>query len=188
MSIKLVVSGDPGSFSEEAGRLYATRRGWDDVDLVFATDMAGVLSYVNNNDVEYGIFPVVNSRGGLVHMAFDAMGEYSFKMVDEIWFEVYQCIMVLPGTKKEDITHIVSHPQAIAQCERYIKKEFPDATVIEWEDTAKAAKDLHDGVISKTSAVIAPTRAQQIYELEMLERGIQDTHPNLTTFIIVTKK
>ncbi len=185
---KLAVSGDPGSFSEEAGRLYATRRGWDDVELVFATDMAGVLSRVDNGEVEYGIFPVVNSRGGLVHMAFDAMGEYTFKMIDEVWFEVYQCIMTLSGVKKENITQIVSHPQAIAQCERYIKKEFPNAKLVEWEDTAKAAKDLHDGTLEKTSAVIAPTRSQQIYDLEMLERGIQDNHPNLTTFIIVTKK
>ncbi len=184
----LAVSGDPGSFSEEAGRLYATRRGWDDLDIIFATDMKGVLSAVNNDDSAYGIFPVVNSRGGLVHMAFDAMGTYTFDMIDEIWFEVYQCIMTLPKIKKENITQIVSHPQAIAQCERYIKKEFPHAKLVEWEDTAKAAKDLHEGVLDNTSAVIAPTRSQQIYQLEMLERGIQDNHPNLTTFIIVTKK
>jgi len=186
---RLAVSGDPGSFSEEAGRLYATRQGWEDTDveIVFATDMDGVLARVNNADVTHGIFPVVNSRGGLVHMAFEAMGRYTFTMIDEIWFEVYQCIMVLPGVEKKDITTIVSHPQALIQCERYIKKHFPDAVLREWEDTAKAAKDLHDGVLDASCAVIAPTRSQQIYGLEMLDRGIQDNHPNLTTFIIVEK-
>jgi len=187
MNIQLAVSGDPGSFSEEAGRLYATRRGWNDVDIVFSTDMGGVLKAVNEDSIQYGIFPVVNSRGGLVHMAFEAMGAYNFTMIDELWFEVYQCLMVLPGTKKEDITAIVSHPQALAQCDRYLKKHFPEAELREWGDTAKAAKDLHDGVLESTCAVIAPTRSQQIYELEMLDRGIQDAHPNLTTFIVVEK-
>jgi len=187
MKTMLAVSGDPGSFSEEAGRLYATRRGWDDVDIVFSTDMAGVLKAVHDEEVTYGIFPVVNSRGGLVHMAFDAMGTYNFTMIDELWFEVYQCLMVLSGTRREDITAIVSHLQALAQCDRYLKKNFPDAELREWGDTAKAAKDLHDGVLESTCAVIAPTRSQQIYELEMLERGIQDAHPNLTTFIVVQK-
>ena len=188
MSIKIAVSGDIGSFSEEAGLLYAQRQGWDNPEMIFSIDMDGVLKTVTEGKADYGVFPVVNNRGGLVQTAFEAMGKYLFKMVDELWFEVYQCLMVMPGVKKEDINQITTHPQAIAQCERYIKREFPNAKLIDWEDTAKAAKDLSEGKLSRDTAVIAPARSGQIYNLELLDRGIQDNHPNLTTFIIVERR
>ncbi len=184
--MKLAVSGVAGSFSEEAGLLYAQRM---DVtaDMVFAIDMEGVLQAVDDGRAEMGIFPVVNSRGGLVKSAFEAMGKYTFQVHDELWFEVYQCVMGLPGSKIEGINRVVSHPQAIKQCERYIKKTFPDVKLVEWEDTAKAAKDLAGGKFDAQTAVIAPVRSAHLYKLELLEKGIQDNHPNLTTFIVVSK-
>lgn len=187
MSKIIGVSGDKGSFSEEAGIIYAGREGLEP-NISFSIDMEGVLRDLNNGKIDLGIFPVVNSRGGLVRPAFDAMGNYLFKVIDEVWMEVHQCIMMLPGTKKEDITKITTHSQAIAQCERYLKREFPQAELVEWTDTAKAAKDLSEGKISADSAVIAPSRSAQIYNLEIIDKGIQDNHPNLTTFIVVSAK
>lgn len=183
----IAVSGDRGSFSEEAGIIYAGREGVEP-NIRFSIDMEGVLKDLENDEASIGVFPVVNSRGGLVRSAFDAMGNYTFNVIDELWMEVHQCIMVLIGTKKEDIKKIVTHPQAIAQCERYLKREFPEAELIEWGDTAKAAKDLSEGKIEADAAVIAPSRSAQIYNLEIIGKGIQDNHPNLTTFIVVEKK
>ena len=181
---RIALSGDPGSFSEEAAIIYSNRIG-EELDLVYATDMEGVLQNMDESKALLGIFPVVNSRGGLVHPAFAAMGRHSFEMIDEIWMEVHQCLLVLPGKKKKDITHITTHSQAIDQCDRYIKQTFPKAILTEWDDTAKAAKDLAKGNFSDTTAVIAPMRSANLYGLEVLEKGIQDQHPNLTTFIVV---
>lgn len=185
-TIRFAVSGDEGSFSEEAGFAYAAREGFE-VDLLYAIDMEGVLQQLDHGTAELGIFPVVNSRGGLVQTAFDAMGRHLFQMVDELWLEVQQCLLVRPGVRKEGIKQIATHPQAISQCERYVKREFPDVRLCEWEDTAKAARDLAGGMLSQDTAVIAPCRAGALYGLEILERSIQDMHPNLTTFIIVKK-
>ena len=184
--ITLAVSGDEGSFSEEAGLLYCSREGVEGI-LTYAIDMEGVLLRVESGEVERGIFPVVNSRGGLVQTALEAMGRHPFALQDELWLEVQQCLLTLSGTERGQITQIVSHPQAISQCERYLRREFPAVQLIEWEDTAKAARDLANGVLQKTTAVIAPARAAVLYGLEILERGIQDSRPNLTTFIIVSK-
>jgi|SRR3989338_4957541 len=181
------VSGDRGSFSEEAGLIYASRIGVAP-EIHFSIDMEGVLRDLSGGKIDLGIFPVVNSRGGLVRPAFEAMGNYLFRVRDEVWMEVHQCLLVLPGVKKTAIKKITTHSQAIAQCERYIKREFPEAKLIEWEDTAKAAKDLAEGKISPDAAVIAPSRCAQIYNLEILDSGIQDNHPNLTTFIAVERK
>lgn len=184
--IRIAVSGDAGSFSEEAGLLYAQRNGIN-AQIIFKTDMEGVLAALDKKQADVGIFPVVNSRGGLVQTAFEAMGKHLFKYTDELWLEVYQCLMVKPGVTKKQIKKIASHPQALSQCERYLRKEFPNAQLIEWEDTAKAAHDLAKGIIKKDTAVIAPARSAQIYNLKLLAKGIQDNHPNLTTFIVVTK-
>ncbi|MBI2990300.1 MAG: chorismate mutase [Candidatus Magasanikbacteria bacterium] len=182
----IAVSGLAGSFSEEAGLLYAQREGFE-AEFVFSIDMEGVLADLDAGRAEFGVFPVVNSRGGLVQTAFEAMGRHLFKMVDEIWMEVHQCLMVLSDTKLENIKRIATHPQAISQCERYIRREFPDAALVEWEDTAKAAEDLAKGKFDKNTAVIAPARSAHLYGLKLLAKGIQDNHPNLTTFIVVTK-
>ena len=149
--------------------------------------MENVLSALNSGSIDLGIFPVVNSRGGLVHPAFDAMGKYQFKMIDEIWLDVKQSLLSKKNITKAEIRAVASHSQALTQCERYLEKEFPKIKLIEWEDTAKAARDLAEGKLKKNVAVIAPARCAEMYGLQVLDRNIQDTHPNLTTFIVVKK-
>ena len=184
--IKIGVSGDAGSFSEEAGHLYIDREGLE-AELVYAIDMERVLTLLENNEIDIGIFPVVNSQGGLVREAFTAMGRHNFTLMDELWLEVQQCLLVLSGQKREEIKNIATHPQAVSQCQRYLKREFPEAKIIDWPDTAKAALDLKAGLLPDRTAVIAPARAAGLYGLEILERNIQDMRPNLTTFIIARK-
>lgn len=184
--IKLGVSGDPGSFSEEAGRLYAKSHQLD-ATLDYLIDMEGVLHALNNGRINRGIFPVVNLYGGLVRMAFDAMGKYSFRVLDELWLHVHHCLLVKPNTKKDQILKVISHSQALAQCKKYLATNFNNCELVEFQDTAKAAKELSSGNISVTSAVIAPEQAAKIYGLEVLDNDIQDANPNLTGFIIVEK-
>lgn len=186
MKIKIGVSGDVGSFSEEAALIYSQREGFQP-DIHYAIDMEGVLLGLDKGKFDLGIFPVVNSRGGLVRQAFDAMGKHLFEVTDELWMEVHQCLMKISNMDNKNIKNITSHPQAIFQCERYLKKEWGDKKLIDYEDTAKAARDLSLGIIKSDTAVIAPARCAQIYNLEVIAKGIQDNHPNLTTFIIVKK-
>lgn len=184
--IKLGVSGDEGSFSEEAGLLYSKNLKIKST-LDYLIDMEGVLAAVENGTVDIGIFPVVNLRGGLVRMAYDAMGNHKFRVIDELWLNVRQCLLVKSGIAINQIEHIVSHSQAIAQCRKYIQKNLDAAELIEWQDTAKAAKELSQGKLHPTNAVIAPERAAHIYGLDVIAKNIQDDNPNLTAFIIVKK-
>lgn len=186
-TLTIGVSGDVGSFSEEAALLYCEQKALRP-KLEFLIDMEGVLAAVSAGTVGMGIFPVVNIRGGLVKMAFEAMGRYPFTLVDDLWLEVQQCLMARPGTKVSEITQITSHPQALAQCASYLKSEFPKATQTVWEDTAKAAKDLAAGKLPASCAVLAPARSAEVYGLELLARNVQDMKPNLTAFIIVKQK
>lgn len=185
-AIRIAVSGDEGSFSEEAGLQYVDRVGLT-ATLVYSIDMEGVLAAVEDGAVDMGVFPVANLRGGLVRPAFVAMGRHPFMVVDDLWVEVNQCLIVKPGTTAEMIRKVASHPQALAQCQDYLSQKFPSVERVEWDDTAKAVRDLASGVLSADCAAIAPARAAQCYGMQILEASIQDMKPNLTAFIVVKK-
>lgn len=185
--MKLGVSGEAGSFSEQAGLRYAEKAGIKP-SLIYLTDMEQVLAAIEAGSIDIGLFPVINFRGGLVHMAFDAMGKHLFHMIDEIWLDVHQCLLVKPGKNIQDIKKVASHSQAIAQCQQYLQTYLKTAEIIPWEDTAKAAKDLSTGMLSENTAVIAPIRSAALYHLSVLDENIQDNKPNLTVFIVVEKR
>ena len=184
---KLGISGEVGSFSEEAGLLYSKLAGIQ-TSLDFLVDMEGVLSAVSSGRVDLGIFPVVNCRGGLVTMAFESMGKYLFTWIDQFTLNVKQCLLARPGMSLSQIKSVASHPQGFAQCELYLQKELKQVDRIVWEDTAKAARDLANGILNPKTAVIASKRAAQIYGLEVLAENIQDVQLNLTTFIIIGRR
>lgn len=183
-TLNLGVSGDEGSFSEEAGLRYVETAALS-ATLNYLIDMEGVLAAVESGTVDLGIFPVANLRGGLVRPAFEAMGRHLFTVLDDLWLEVNQCLLVKPRTGADELCKIVSHPQALAQCKDYIQKNFPNAERVEWEDTAKAARDLASGLLSGECGVIAPVQAAKRFGLKVLETAIQDMKPNLTAFVIV---
>jgi len=186
-SLRLGVAGDAGSFSEEAGLCYA-KTNENNLTLNYLLDMEGVLAAVENGSVDIGIFPVVNLNGGLVRMAFDAMGRHHFMVIDELWLNVQQCLLVKSGESMQQIQNIVSHSQALAQCRQYLQDNFSNAQLTEWQDTAMAANELSQNKLPAFSAVIAPERSASLYGLEIAAKNIQDHNPNLTAFIIVKRR
>ncbi len=178
------ISGSVGSFSEEAALLYSKKLN-QCIEFKYLLDMEKVLTAVENKKVDLGIFPVVNLKGGLVKMAFKAMGKHLFEIVDELWLEVEHCLLIKPKVELNNIKKVVSHPQAIAQCQRYLQTHFPEVEYIEWQNTAIAARDLSEGKLPINSAVIGNKNAALEYDLEIAAQCIQDDNPNLTAFIIV---
>lgn len=182
----LGVSGERGSFSEEAGLLYAEKMGIKPA-LAYLIDMEGVLAAVEAGTVNLGIFPVVNMRGGLVKMAFEAMGKHLFTPIDELWLDVHQCLLAQSATQQKEIKKIVSHSQALLQCKGFLQKEFPDVELVEWQDTAQAAKDLAKGKFDMFTAVLAPANSARVYGLKIIAEDVQDERPNLTAFVVVQR-
>lgn len=186
MALLFGIAGDVGSFSEEAAFLYAKKKGLDSI-FAYLLDMEGVLNAIEDGVIDLGIIPVVNLLGGLVKPAFLAMGKHLFTPIDEFWHEINQCLLVKRDTALSQIKHIVSHPQGLAQCQQFLKKQFKNTGQMEWIDTAKAAKDLAKGILPASSAVIAPERCAELYDLEIKAKNIQDSSPNRTAFILVKK-
>lgn len=184
--MKIGISGDIGSFSEEAALTYAKKSGMA-LQLVYLLHIEGVLSAVSSGDVDMGIFPVVNVNGGLVKSAFQAMGNHLFTVITDFWLEINHCLLVLPQTSLTQISRITSHEQAFKQCQNYLKKEFNTIPQDEAVNTAKAARDLAEGHLSATTAVIASERTAEIYHLKVVAKHVQDKHPNLTAFVLIKR-
>lgn len=187
MRQRIGISGKEGSFSEEAAQKYCRDEKIFQPEFFYLVSVEGVLSSLDQGDIGLGIFPIENSNGGLVFEAVIAMSKHLFTIKKFFEIDVRQNLMASPGVKASEIKLIASHQQALRQCRMYLQRVWPGAELKEWEDTALAAKDLHEGRLPKTAAVIASKRAAEMYGLKMLEEGIQDLKFNFTTFLAVTK-
>ncbi len=185
--MKIGISGAKGSFSEEAARTYAKNAGIEDFSLDYLINVENVLSALDKGSIGLGIFPIANSTGGVVTEAEEAVAKHSFAVKKLFGIDIRQNLLARKGIEKSAITKIVSHDQALKQCREYLKKNWPNAAVEEYEDTAKAAEDLASGKLPDSTAVIASRIAAEIYDLQIVEESIQDLTSNFTTFIAVTR-
>ncbi len=179
--------GAHGSFSEEAGELYKRKNQLAEAEIVPLVSAENVLDNLEKSTIDKGIFPIENSNGGIVIEAVHAMAKHRFTIEGMFELDVHHMLLVKPGITASHIKTISSHDQALKQCRMYIKRVWPEADIAPYKDTAAAAKDLGDGTLPDTTAVIAPRQCAALYELEILEESIQDLKFNYTTFVVATK-
>lgn len=181
--MKIGVMGAKGSFSEEAGRTYASKAGLKKFSIEYLISAENVLTHLENGSIDIGIFPIENSNGGVVLEAVHAMAAHRFKIKKLFEIDVHHNLLVKKGVTADKVKTITSHDQAIKQCRMYLKRRWPKVKIKEYADTAKAAEDLSKGKLSASTAVIAARAAVQVYKLDILEESIQDLKFNYTSFI-----
>ncbi len=182
------ISGVAGSFSEEAAKKYVRDAGITDAEIVYLVSAEGVLDALEKKSIEIGVFPIENSTGGIVIEAVHAMAAHRFSIKKIFEIEVHQNLLAKKGVNPEHITSITSHDQALKQCRMYLKRKWPGIDIQEYPDTAKAAKDLAEGTLPETTAVIASRAAAERYGLDIIEESIQDLKFNYTSFIAAEKR
>lgn len=188
MNKKIIgIAGAKGSFSEEAAVYFCQKQDIKEYELSYLVCVESVLDCLDKGKINLGIFPIENSNGGVVYESLYAISRHNFNIDNIFEIDVRHNLLALPRIKKSGINKITSHLQALKQCRMYLKRNWPKAEIIEWEDTAKAAKDLSEGILSKDTAVIAPISCSKLYGLEVLEENIQDLKFNFTTFLKVSK-
>lgn len=185
---KIGVMGAHGSFSEQAGELYVTTNAIEDVSIVPLVTAETVLSNLVKGEITHGVFPVMNTIGGIVIEAMHAMSKYNFQIETMFDMDIHHMLMTHGEIDPKLITEITSHDQALKQCAGYIEREWPTVEVVRYKDTAQAAADLASGIIPPTTAIIAPRRCADLYKLNIIASGIQDLAHNKTTFVVATKR
>ena len=108
--------------------------------------------------------------------------EHELTITGEVELDVVHCLQALPGTKLSDVKVVYSHPQALAQCERYLKDL--GATVEAVYDTAGGAKLVAEQKLAGAAA-LASRRAADVFGLEVLQEAVQDFEYNITRFFVI---
>jgi prephenate dehydratase len=179
--MRIAYQGEPGAYSEAAGLKFK-----DSAQLMPNPSFEDVFRAVMSGTATHGILPVENSIGGSIHRNFDLLAENDLSIIGEVSLLVEHCLLAYPGTTREALRRIYSHPQALAQCERFLMAQ-PTIEIVATYDTAGSAKLIRDGALKDTGA-IASARAGKIFGLEVLASGIQDYELNLTRFVIVARQ
>tara|TARA_B110000116_G_C16735904_1_gene536033 strand:- start:621 stop:1196 length:576 start_codon:yes stop_codon:yes gene_type:complete len=187
MSTTLGIQGGKGSFSEQAAHQFAESHGIDDLLIKYLISSEGVLSAVENKNIDIGVFAMENAQGGVVIESVEALAKYRCEIIEMFHIPVNQNLLGLKGLYAGDITEIHSHQQALRQCKDYLSEHFWTRPLIEEDDTAEAARRLSDGSLPKTAGVIANNACAELYGLEIIQESIHDLKHNLTLFLGVTK-
>ena len=181
MTMRIAFQGATGAYSESAAR-----RAWPAGETVSLERFEDVFEAVQTGRVTHGILPIENSVGGSIHRNYDLLLEHELPIVGETELTVVHNLLALPGTSIGAIRRVFSHPQALAQCERYVRT-LPGVEVVATYDTAGSARLIRDGGLRDTAA-IASARAAEIFGLDILKSGIQDFEDNITRFIVIARE
>ena len=179
--MKIAYQGEPGAFSEAASRLVSS-----DAALIPCKAFEEVFASVEQGPAQYGVLPIENSIGGSIHRNYDLLMENHLPIVGEVEVPVVHHLLALPGASIASIKRVYSHPQALAQCERFLRT-LTGVEIIATYDTAGSAKMVKDGNLTDTAA-IASARAGEIFGLQPLASSIQDFSDNITRFIVIGRR
>jgi prephenate dehydratase len=175
---RIAYQGEPGANSH-----IACLEAYPDMEPVACRTFEDAFAAVATGDVALAMIPIDNTVAGRVADIHHLMPASDLFIVGEHFLRVRHQLLVLPGTRPEDLKRITSHTHALGQCRRVIAEMGLEAVVA--VDTAGAAKDLAR-TQDRSTAVIASAKAAEIYGLEVMRADIEDEDHNTTRFVIMS--
>jgi prephenate dehydratase len=133
---------------------------------------------------DYAVVPIENSIEGSVNEVYDLLLQSDLFVIGETYQRIHHCLIAIRGTDRGSLKEVYSHPQALAQCRHYLNEKKLDPVPV--YDTAGAVKMIKLGQ-NKSAAAIASKRAAEIYGMEILDVGIEDSKNNFTRFYILSR-
>lgn len=177
----VVFQGIEGSYSYAAMKEYFGA----DVKNFHVKTFRNAMEAIAEGKADYAVLPIENSTAGGVSEIYDLLVEFNNYIVGEQIIEIKHCLLTVPGASKEEIKTIYSHPQSLMQSAGYLRQH--EWKQVSMENNAFAAKKVADER-DKTQAAVAGRYAGELYGLNILEEGINDSELNSTRFIIVSNQ
>lgn len=179
--------GPPGTYAEQAAVFYlnwlAKNKGIE-ANLCPYPSIAQSLQAVAQSNAQLAVVPVENSIEGSVTMTLDSLWQLETLRIQMALVMPIAHALISGAASLDKIKTVSSHPQALAQCQRWLEKFMPSVQLIPTNSTTEPLQRLeHD----KTAAVISSSRAAQLYNLPILARGINDYPENCTRFLVVSQ-
>lgn len=178
--MKIAIQGEPGSFHFLAARHYYGAQG----ELVCCPSFASVFKALEEGQADRAIVAIENSLYGSIVEVYDLLQAHHYPIVGEVIEHITQNLITLPGASLESITHVYSHPVALAQCATFLDEKLPHATRVGSEDTAGSVEIIKE-LGNPAFAAIAGTVAAEMHDLPILTAGIQDQKQNFTRFLAI---
>jgi len=179
--IAVAFQGELGAYSEQAALHFfgpsIEVRPCEAVDDVFRA--------VEKGEVQFGIVPIENSLEGSISRVYDLLLDSSLRVCGETELRIAHCLIASPETRLDLIKKVYSHPQALGQCQSFLKQL--NFELIPTYDTAGSVKMIKELGITD-GAAIASTRAAEIYGMQILAREIEENPNNFTRFFILSQQ
>ncbi|XP_014518449.1 arogenate dehydratase/prephenate dehydratase 2, chloroplastic [Vigna radiata var. radiata] len=178
--LRVAYQGVHGAYSESAAH-----KAYPNCEAVPCEQFETTFDAVERWIVDRAVLPIENSLGGSIHRNYDLLLRHSLHIVGEVKYAVRHCLMANHGVKLEDLNRVLSHPQALAQCENTLTKLGLVREAV--DDTAGAAKQVALLGLQDAGAV-ASSSAAKIYGLNILAEDIQDDSDNVTRFLMLARE
>jgi prephenate dehydratase len=168
--------GVPGAFSEDAARAMVG----DPAPLLACGTLAGVFRALEEGRARAGVVPLENTLAGAVPGAADLIARYPVQIVAEHAHPISHAVIGVPGATRRSIRRVLSHPVALAQCERWFQRH-PQVQAVPAFVTAGAVADVVKRGLD-TDAAIASRRAADVYGGIVLDDDVQDVGNGLVHY------
>ncbi|XP_076898340.1 arogenate dehydratase 2-like [Bidens hawaiensis] len=178
--LRVAYQGVPGAYSESAAE-----KAYPNCQPVPCQHFENAFEAVESWIVDRAVLPIENSLGGSIHRNYDLLLRHRLHIVGEVKLSIRHCLLANHGVKIEHLKRVLSHPQALAQCENTLTKLGIVREAV--DDTAGAAKHVALNKLDDTGAV-ASAAAAKIYGLNLLQQDIQDYSDNVTRFLMLARE
>ena len=175
--------GEIGAFSEEAVLAFFG----EEAELLPCETFEKAFDATATGTADRSVIPIENSLHGSVHTNYDLLRKHELSITGELELRIRHCLMALPGVERQDLRRVLSHPQALGQCQDFLQNELSNAEPIPAYDTAGAAHMVASEKL-RDAAAIASERAAAEYDLHILAAGIESNHQNYTRFLTLSSE
>jgi prephenate dehydratase len=177
--LRFAYLGPAGTFSEEAARSSA---GAGEAELVAMRTVRDTVLAVADGRVDRAIVPIENSLEGPIGVTLDTLAEeHDVTIVGELVLAVSPCLIAREAIQLGAIERVVSHPQPLAQCARFLRDNVPAAEVVAVASTAEAVRIV--AAEQAPWAALGTRRAAELYGATVLVDGAEDEPGNETRFV-----
>ncbi|KAM0934667.1 putative arogenate dehydratase [Dioscorea sansibarensis] len=178
-SVRVAFQGSPGAYSE-----FAAKTAIPSCSTLPCRSFSDAISSLSLNLADHAILPVESTMEGTALRNYDLLLRHPLFITQEINLFVHYCLLAIPGVLPTHLKTVISHPMALAHCDRSLTRLGLHPQPV--EDTAGAVEMLLDNRLLDTAAIASP-RAAKLYGLNVLAHGLQDESWNVTRFLILSK-
>jgi prephenate dehydratase len=171
----VAIQGIKGSYSESAARQLVS-----DCELVPCPTFETAVAAVETGAAEWAVLPLRNRIIGDISAVHRSLNGSSLRKLEEQTLKVEHVLAGVPGASVRGLTEVVSHPEALRQCRRFLG-ENPQLSVLVGHDTASSLRDVMSAGVAHRAA-IASERAAAIYHAAILLEQVADDVDNWTVF------